>query len=121
MSLKIQFAKVANSLNLCLQGGFPVDTESNPMQLNVLSTRSGLQLEDLGPKKRDTEVVNEEKKVDEVVKNSNIEKFIPQKKPHNLFPQNLKKHNKDESFGKFLSLLQQVNINLSLVDILLAF
>uniref|UniRef100_M1DG69 Putative plant transposon protein domain-containing protein n=1 Tax=Solanum tuberosum TaxID=4113 RepID=M1DG69_SOLTU len=56
-----------------LGGGLPGDTEPNPKQLHAVSTRSGLQLEELAPKKRDIEVSNEEKKVEEVVKSSNVE------------------------------------------------
>ena len=96
----------------------PDDTEPNPKQLHAVSTRSGMQLEELAPKKRDTEVSNKEKKVEEVVKSSNIEVLVPQKKLPPLFPQRLKNQNEDECFGKFLSLLKQVHINLPLVDIL---
>ncbi|KAK4712875.1 hypothetical protein R3W88_018782 [Solanum pinnatisectum] len=51
----------------------PGDIEPNPKQLHAVSTRSGLQLEELTPKKRDIEVSNREKKVEEVVKSSNVE------------------------------------------------
>ena len=118
MSLEKQVAQVANSLNLHPQGGLPGDTELNPKQLHAVSTRSGLRLEELAPKKRDTEVSNKENKVEEVVKSSNVEVPVPQKKLPPPFPQRLKKQNEDECFGKFLSLLKQVHINLSLVDIL---
>lgn len=80
MSLEKQVAQVANSLNLRPQGGLPGDTEPNPKQLHAVNTRSGLQLEELAPKKRDTEVSNKEKKVEEVVKSSNVEVPVPQKK-----------------------------------------
>ncbi|XP_049394594.1 uncharacterized protein LOC125858852 [Solanum stenotomum] len=55
MSLEKQVAQVANSLNLRPQSGLPGDTKPNPKQLHAVSTRSGLQLEELTPKKRDTE------------------------------------------------------------------
>ncbi|XP_049362546.1 uncharacterized protein LOC125827251 [Solanum verrucosum] len=55
MSLEEQVAQVANSLNLRPQGGLPGDTEPNTKQLHAVSTRSGLQLEEIAPKKRDTE------------------------------------------------------------------
>ncbi|KAK4718050.1 hypothetical protein R3W88_016388 [Solanum pinnatisectum] len=71
MSLEKQVAQVANSLNLRPQGGLPSDTEPNPKQLNAVSTRSGLQLEELAPKKRDDDAGNKEKKVKELVKNFN--------------------------------------------------
>ncbi|KAK4706621.1 hypothetical protein R3W88_033812 [Solanum pinnatisectum] len=118
MSLEKQVAQVANSLNLHPQGGLLGDTEPNPKQLHAVSTRSELQLEELAPKKRDTELSNKEKKVEEVVKISNVEVPVPQKKLPPPFPQRLKKQNEDECFGKFLSLLKHVHINLPLVDIL---
>ncbi|KAK4726754.1 hypothetical protein R3W88_031671 [Solanum pinnatisectum] len=102
MSLEKQVAQVANSLNLRPQGGLPNDTEPNPMQFH----------------KRDTKVSTKEKKVEEIEKSSNVEVPIPQKKLPPLFPQRLIKQNEDECFGKFLSLLKQVHINLPLVDIL---
>ncbi|KAK4731458.1 hypothetical protein R3W88_024446 [Solanum pinnatisectum] len=102
MSLEKQVAQVANSLNLHPQGGLPSDTEPNPKQLHAVSTRSGLQLEELAPKKRDTEANTKEKKVEEVVKSSNVEVPIPQKKLPPLFPQRLKKQNEDECFSKRL-------------------
>ncbi|KAK4724157.1 hypothetical protein R3W88_026936 [Solanum pinnatisectum] len=76
MSLEKQVAPVANSLNLHPQGGLPGDTEPNPKQLNAVSTRSGLQLEELALQKRDAEEVNKVKKVEEVVKNSNAETSV---------------------------------------------
>ncbi|KAK4717940.1 hypothetical protein R3W88_016278 [Solanum pinnatisectum] len=109
-NLEKQVAQVANSLNLHPQGGLLGDTEPNPKQLHAVSTRSGLQLEELAPKKRDTELSNKEKKVEEVP--------IPQKKLPTPFSQRLKKQNEDECFGKFLSLLKHVHINLPFVDIL---
>ncbi|KAK4716340.1 hypothetical protein R3W88_014678 [Solanum pinnatisectum] len=73
MSLEKQVAQVANSLNLHPQGGLPGDTKPNPKQLHMVSTRSRLQLEELAPKKTDTAVSTKEKKVEEVVKSSNVE------------------------------------------------
>ena len=64
MSLEKQVAQVANSLNMDLQGGLPGDTEPNPKQLHAVNTRSGLQLEELAPKMRDTKVSIKEKKVE---------------------------------------------------------
>ncbi|XP_049392750.1 uncharacterized protein LOC125857119 [Solanum stenotomum] len=55
MSLEKQVVQVVNSLNLHPQGGMPGDTKPNQKQLHVVSTRSGLQLEVLAPKKRDIE------------------------------------------------------------------
>ncbi|XP_015167682.1 uncharacterized protein [Solanum tuberosum] len=55
MSLEKPVAQVANSLNLRPQGGLPGDIEPNPKQLHAVSIRSGLQLEELAPNKKDTE------------------------------------------------------------------
>ncbi|XP_049347854.1 uncharacterized protein LOC125812396 [Solanum verrucosum] len=66
MTLEKQVAQVANSLNLCPQGGLPGDTKPNPKKMNAVSTRSGLQLEELALKKRDVETGTKEKKVEEV-------------------------------------------------------
>ncbi|KAK4713534.1 hypothetical protein R3W88_019441 [Solanum pinnatisectum] len=113
-----------NSITTCdylakkFLSGLPGDIEPILKQLHVVSTRSGLQLEELTPKKRDTEAGTIEKKVEEVVKSSNVEVPVPQKKLPPPFPQRLKKKNEDECFGKFLSLLKRVHINLPLVDIL---
>ncbi|KAH0742017.1 hypothetical protein KY290_035060 [Solanum tuberosum] len=105
MSLEKQVAQVANLLNLRPQGGLPSDTEHNPKQLNVVSTTSGLQLEELAPNKGDTEVVSREKKQEEVVKNSTIEKRVPQMKPPHPFPQKFRKQNEDEYFGVSINLM----------------
>ena len=43
-----------NYLNLCPQGGMPNDTEPNPKQFHAVSTRNGMRLEELDPKKRET-------------------------------------------------------------------
>ncbi|XP_015084303.1 uncharacterized protein LOC107027736 [Solanum pennellii] len=118
MSLEKQVAQVANSLNLRHQGGLPGDTELNLRQLHDVSTRSGLQLEELAPTKRDNEVNTKETKVEEVVKSLNVEEPILQKKLPPQFSQRLKKQNEDECFDKFLSLLKQVHIDLPLLEIL---
>ncbi|XP_049414822.1 uncharacterized protein LOC125877633 [Solanum stenotomum] len=76
MSLKKQVAQVANFLNFRPQGRLLSDTEPNPKQLHAVSTRSGLQLEEQAPKKRDTEASTKEKKVEEVVKSSNVKVHI---------------------------------------------
>ena len=50
LSLEKQVVQVENSLNLRSQGGLPSDTEPNPKQLHMVSTRSELQLEELNQK-----------------------------------------------------------------------
>ena len=76
---------MANSLNLRPQGGLPGDIEPNPRQLYAVSTRSGLQLEELAPKKRNNEGSAKEKKVEEVVKRSNIEALLLKRSYHLRF------------------------------------
>ncbi|KAK4729591.1 hypothetical protein R3W88_022579 [Solanum pinnatisectum] len=46
------------------------------------------------------------------------ERLQPIVKPPPPFPQKIKKQKEDECFGKFLSLLKQVHINLPLVDVM---
>ncbi|XP_049364579.1 uncharacterized protein LOC125829397 [Solanum verrucosum] len=46
------------------------------------------------------------------------ERVQPMVKPPSPFPQKFKKQKEEECFGKFLSLLKQVHINLPLVDVL---
>ena len=54
----------------------------------------------------------------EVVKISNVEAPVPQKKLPLPFPQRLERQNEDECFGKVLFFLKQVHIYLPLIDIL---
>lgn len=68
MCLEKPVAQVDNSLILRPQDGMPGDTEPNPKHMHALSTRRGMQLEKLAPKKRDTEAKITKKKVEEVVK-----------------------------------------------------
>jgi len=96
----------------------PGNTDPNPKQVNAVGTRSGLQLEELAPKKINVESVSKysEPKESEVV--AQEERVQPIVKPPPPFPQKFKKQKEDECFGKFLSLLKQVHINLPLVDVL---
>ncbi|XP_004245361.1 uncharacterized protein [Solanum lycopersicum] len=61
---------------LASPSGLPGDTELNLRQLHDVSTRSGLQLEELAPRKGDNEVNTKEKKVEEVVKSPNVEEPV---------------------------------------------
>ena len=81
-----QVAQVVSSLNLHPQGRLPHDIDPNIKQLHTVSTRSGMQLEELAPKKRDTAVTTNEKNVEEVVKIFNVEAPVPQNKLPPLFP-----------------------------------
>lgn len=78
--LKKQVGKVASLLKLHPEGVITSDTKPNPKQLNVVITRSGLQLEELAPRKIYTEAGTKAKKLEEVVKSSNVHAPVPQKK-----------------------------------------
>ncbi|XP_049410413.1 uncharacterized protein LOC125873544 [Solanum stenotomum] len=86
--------------------------------VNVVGTRSSLQLEELALKKRNTETANRESEPKESKVVVQEEKVQPIVKPPPPFPQKFKKQKKDECFGKFLSLLKPVHNNLPLVDVL---
>ncbi|XP_049350311.1 uncharacterized protein LOC125814905 [Solanum verrucosum] len=117
-NLKKQFGQLASAQNSRRQGGFPGNTDPNPKQVNAVGTRSGLQLDEFAPKKRNTDAVNKESEPKEGEVVAQEEKVQPIVKPHPPFPQKFKKQKEDECFCKFLSLLKQVHINLPLVDFL---
>ncbi|KAK4708784.1 hypothetical protein R3W88_029709 [Solanum pinnatisectum] len=93
-------------------------TRFAPRQVNAVGTRSGLQLEELTPKKRNGESASKESERNESEIVAQEERVQPIVKLPPLFPQKFKKQKEDECFGKFLSLLKQVHINLLLVDVL---
>ncbi|XP_049360466.1 uncharacterized protein LOC125825176 [Solanum verrucosum] len=122
-NLEKQFGQFTSAQNSRPQGGLPGNTDPNPKQVNAVSTCSGLQLEELTPKKRNTEVINTETepKEGELKENEVVsleESVQPIVRPPPPFPQKFKKQKEDECFGKFFSLLKQVHINLPLVDVL---
>ncbi|XP_049368193.1 uncharacterized protein LOC125833085 [Solanum verrucosum] len=102
------------------QAQLAADVRNNQLATQNLEKqfKHGLQLEELAPKKRNTEAVMKESepKDGEVV--AQEERVQPIVKPPPPFPQKFKKQKEDECFGKFLSLLKQVHINLPLVDVL---
>ncbi|KAK4724023.1 hypothetical protein R3W88_026802 [Solanum pinnatisectum] len=101
------------------QGGVPSNTDPNSKQVNAVGTRSGLQLEELDPKKRNTNTVTKESEPKEGKVFAQEERVQPIVKPPPLFPQKFKKQKEYECFGKFLSLFKHVYINLPLVVVLL--
>jgi len=109
---------LASAQNSRPQGGLPGNTGPNSKQVNAVGTRSGLQLEELAPKKRNVDAVNKESEPKEGEVIAQEERVQPIVKSPPPFPQKFKKQKKDECFGKFLSLLKQVHINLPLVDVL---
>ncbi|XP_049364731.1 uncharacterized protein LOC125829559 [Solanum verrucosum] len=117
-NLEKQFGQFASAQNSRPQGGLSGNTDPNPKQVNAVGTHSGLQLEELAPKKRNTKVVmkdSEPKESEVVVQEERVQPIV---KPPPPFPQKFKKQKEDECFGKFFSLLKQVHINLPLVDVL---
>uniref|UniRef100_M1DJL4 Integrase core domain containing protein n=1 Tax=Solanum tuberosum TaxID=4113 RepID=M1DJL4_SOLTU len=59
-NLEKQFGHLASAQNSRPQRGLPGNTDPNPKQVNAVGTRSGLQLKELAPKKRNTNAVNKE-------------------------------------------------------------
>ncbi|KAK4737190.1 hypothetical protein R3W88_000887 [Solanum pinnatisectum] len=68
--------------------------------------------------KRNTEYVSKESEPKESEVVAQEERVQPIVKPPPPFPQKFKKQNEDECFGKFLSILKQIHINLPLLDVL---
>lgn len=54
MSWEKKIVQMSSYLNLYIKGGLPSDIEPNLKKLHVISTRNGLQLEELTPNMRDT-------------------------------------------------------------------
>ncbi|KAK4710898.1 hypothetical protein R3W88_005411 [Solanum pinnatisectum] len=104
-NLEKQFGQFSSAQNSRPQGGLPGNTDPNPKQVNAVSTRSGLQLKEIAPNERNTEVVNKESepkegglKENEVV--ASEERVQPIVRPPLPFPQKFKKQKEDECFGK---------------------
>ena len=101
----------------------PGNTEPNPKQVNVVSTHSGLQLEEIASKKIGVKAIikeSKQKKVNSKEKGvvAPFENVKPIARPPSPFPQKFKKQKEDECFGKFLSLLKLVHINFPMVYML---
>src|SRR3954471_15949783 len=102
-------------------GHFPSDTERNPKeQVNMISLRSGRQLEERSPK-----VVIEEKEDEEVPENN--EDLIEEprmitkrdfKETQVPFPSRLKKQTEDKQYSKFLNMFRSLHINIPFADML---
>jgi len=115
-NLEKQFGQFASAQNSRPQGGLPGNTDPNPKQVNVVSTRSGRPLEELMPKEK----VAQEKgtHVDEAKASEQRVNEEPKVKPPPPFPQKFRKQKEEECFGKFIELLKQVHVNLPLIDVL---
>ncbi|XP_015167016.1 uncharacterized protein [Solanum tuberosum] len=102
-NLEKQFGQFASAQNSRPQRDLPGNTDPNPKQVNAVSTRSGLQLQELTPKERNTEVINtkSEPKEGELKENEVVapeESVQPIVRPPLPFPQKFKKQKEDECF-----------------------
>lgn len=95
-NLEKQFGQFASAQNSRPQGGLSGNTNPNPKQVNAVGTRSGLQLEELAPKKRNIESVSKESEPKESEVVGQEEKVQPIEKPTPPFPQKFKKQKEDE-------------------------
>lgn len=57
-TLEKQFGQFARAQNPHPQGGLPSNTDPNPRQVNTVGSRSGLQLEEVAPRKKALEMVS---------------------------------------------------------------
>ncbi|KAK4731676.1 hypothetical protein R3W88_024664 [Solanum pinnatisectum] len=87
-NLEKKFGQSASAQNTRPQGGLPGNIDPNPKKVNVVGTRSGLQLEELAPKKRNTDVVSKESEPKEGKIVAQEETMQPIVKPPPQFPQN---------------------------------
>ncbi|XP_015165066.1 uncharacterized protein [Solanum tuberosum] len=115
-NLEKQFGQFASSQNSRPQGSLPGNTDPNPKQVNVVSTRSGRPLEELPPKAKVVE--KKVTHVDEAEPSEQRANEEPKAKPPPPFPHRFKKQREEECFGKFIELLKQVHVNLPLIDVL---
>ncbi|XP_049366634.1 uncharacterized protein LOC125831500 [Solanum verrucosum] len=122
-ALTVQIATMQNMRNTHFNN---LALGQQPAQVNVVQQspswceiyRGGDHSVELAPKKRNIDPVNKESEPKEGEIVAQKERVQPIVKPPPPFPQKFKKQKKDECFGKFLSLLKQVHINLLLVDVL---
>ncbi|XP_049400024.1 uncharacterized protein LOC125864138 [Solanum stenotomum] len=104
-NLEKQFGQFASAQNSRPQEGLLGNTDPNPKQVNVVSTRSGLPLEELMPKEK----VADEKRthVDEAKSSEQRVNEKPKVKPPPPFPQKFRIQKEEECFGKFIEMLKQ--------------
>ncbi|XP_049381214.1 uncharacterized protein LOC125845717 [Solanum stenotomum] len=115
-NLEKQFGQFASAQNSRPQGGLPGNTDPNPKQVNVVSTRSGLPLEELMPKAKTAK--EKGKQADKAEPSELRVNEEPKAKPPPPFPQKFKKQKEEECFSKFIELLKQVHVNLPLINVL---
>src|SRR5436190_11685404 len=120
-NLEQQVGQIHGMLSQRQPGHFPSDTERNPKeQVNMISLRSGRQLEERSP-----EVVMKEKEDEEVPENNedSIEKpsMIAKhdfKETQVPFSSRLRKQTEDKQYSKFLNMFRSLHINIPFADML---
>ncbi|XP_070025214.1 uncharacterized protein [Nicotiana sylvestris] len=119
-NLERKMGQLATNQNTRPAGALPSDIEKNP-QVNAVTLRNGRELEEVPKKKKDKPIPEGEliPKVTQEPKNAaEISEPVEAPRPPPPFPQRLQKKNDDRMFTKFLSMLSQVQLNISLVDVL---
>ncbi|XP_021748476.1 uncharacterized protein LOC110714279 [Chenopodium quinoa] len=122
-----QISQLANqvSQSLKIPGTFPGQTEQPQKgQMNVVTLRSGKQLEDLPTKEPSREVIEEVGASEKEVDNPRVEdesKEAPAKPlapyvPKVPFPQRLAQAKLEKKFSKFLDILKKFHINIPFLD-----
>ncbi|KAK4731746.1 hypothetical protein R3W88_024734 [Solanum pinnatisectum] len=114
-NLEKQFGQFGSAYNSRPQGGLPGNTDPNPKQVNVVSTRSGHPLEELTPKIKSSR--EKGKQVDEARTSEPRVDEEPKSKRSPPFPHKFKNQKEEECFGKFIKLLKQVHVNLPSIDV----
>src|SRR4051812_13075589 len=120
-SLERQMGQIHGMLSQRQPGQFPSDTERNPKeQVNMISLRSGRQLEERSPK-----VVMKEKEDEEVPENNEDSIEEPSmimkrdfKETQVPFPSRLRKQTEDKQYSKFLNMFRSLHINIPFADML---
>src|SRR5436190_2026372 len=120
-SLERQMRQIHGMLSQRQPGQFPSDTERNPKeQVNMISLRSGRQLEERSP-----EVVMKEKEDEEVPENNEYVDEEPSiitkrdfKETQVPFSNRLKKQTADKQYSKFLNMFRSLHINIPFADML---
>ncbi|XP_070035224.1 uncharacterized protein [Nicotiana tomentosiformis] len=119
-NLERQMGQLASNQNTRPAGALSSDIEKNP-QVNVVTLRNGMELEEVPKKRKDKPIpegelipkaAHESKKEDVSLESVNVGSPPPP------FPQRLQKRNDDRMFNKFLSMPSQVQLNIPLVDVL---
>ncbi|XP_021752568.1 uncharacterized protein LOC110718075 [Chenopodium quinoa] len=122
-----QISQLANQFSQALKtpGTFPGQTEqSQKGQMNVVTLRSGKQLEDPPTKEPSREVIEEVSASEKEVEDARVEeasKEAPLKPPAPYmpkvpFPQRLAQAKLEKKFSKFLDVLKKLHINIPFLD-----